>query len=82
MIEYQDVRHNVRQGRYLGSPYITVTWSEREEVRLISIIVAGEDIMDESFFIPFDSIDAAMEYGRSIAEQKIDRNLDEEQAQD
>lgn len=73
MIEYRDIRNNVRQGRYLGNPYVLVTWSDGKETRLISVIISAEDIMEEQFYVPFESINQAMDHGRRIVEEEVDR---------
>lgn len=82
MVEYRDVRNNIRQGRYLGNPYVLVTWTDGKETRLISLIISAEDIMDELFYVPFGSLGEAMDHGRKIVEEEVERRLAVESGED
>jgi hypothetical protein len=82
MVEYRDVRNNVRDGRFLGESYVLTTWTDGGQSRLSGLTIGADDLMHEKYNLSFGSLNEAMEYGKKIAEQLIEKRLKREQGED
>lgn len=75
-------RNNVRQDRHIDRPYVLVMWTDGLESRQVSLAIGAEEVMDDKYYLPFGSVNEAMEYGRKIAEQLIEKQMLRDQDDD